>query len=93
MKAFVWRTGLVEFGRSVPSGAIEVPRGPARVLRARMSVLCRHAYDGKSLLVPGIPEAENDEATMNASKPFKEWIAPNFSNKEARHEHSRAPTL
>jgi hypothetical protein len=55
--AYAWATGLIEFGPEEPEGALEFARGPADRLRAAVEPIARHAYEGKSLLVPGVPEA------------------------------------
>lgn len=52
--AFCWASGLIQFGDQVPDGAIEIARGDDQVVREIIEVTSRHAYDGKSLLVPGI---------------------------------------
>ncbi|EMO6796986.1 host nuclease inhibitor protein, partial [Pseudomonas aeruginosa] len=51
--AFCWASGLIQFGDQVPEGAIEIARGDDQVVREIIEVTSRHAYDGKSLLVPG----------------------------------------
>lgn len=79
MIAYCYRSGRIEFGRSIPDGAIKVAQGPARSLRALMSVLARHAYDGKTLLVPGIPEAKTDKQAADALQSFLDWIAPSVA--------------
>ncbi|OYY37067.1 hypothetical protein [Polaromonas sp. 35-63-35] len=62
--AWAWQSGLIEFGREVPEGALSFATGMDRPLRARVSALAREGM-GKSagkLLVPGVPEAENETA-------------------------------
>ncbi len=75
MRAYCWRSGMIEFGRSVPAGAIQIARAPARKLKPLVDVHARHAYDGKTLLVPGIPEAQNDGAAEHALDMFIERLA------------------
>lgn len=69
--AYCWRGGVIEFGPRVPGGALPVDRGTERSVRRRVEPLARHAYDGRTLLVPGIPEAESDVAAYEAYQRFK----------------------
>lgn len=79
MIAYCYRSGQIMFGRSVPEGAIKVAQGPAKKLREMITCVARHAYDGKTLLVPGIPEAETEQDAENALRRFLDWIAPRIS--------------
>lgn len=76
--AWCWRTGVIEFGDTLPtdkpdgSGAIEIAQGPIYALKGRVSALARHGYRDAMLLVPGIPEASNDD---DAIKALDRWLA------------------
>lgn len=70
-RAFCWRGGVIEFGHRIPDGALPVDHGTERSVRRRVEPLARHAYDGKTLLVPGIPEAEDDDAALAAYERFR----------------------
>lgn len=59
-------------------GAIVVAHGPGKVLRHRIEAVARHAYDGETLLVPGIPEAVNQADGVEALLRFQKWIRPSF---------------
>ncbi|SCM75413.1 Host nuclease inhibitor protein [uncultured Pleomorphomonas sp.] len=74
MKAYCWRTGKIEFGRSTPNGALEIADAPGRELRRHVSASARHAYDGETLLVPGVPEAATDLAAGEAVGRFRDWL-------------------
>ncbi|HAF44690.1 MAG TPA: host nuclease inhibitor protein [Gallionellaceae bacterium] len=76
MIAYCYRSGQIRFGRKVPEGAIQVAVGPAKPLRELIRNVARHAYDGVTLLVPGIPEAASDEDAGDALQRFLVWIAP-----------------
>lgn len=78
MKAYAWRTGRIDFGRKVPDGAIQIAEAPAKFLRQEISAVARHAYDGKTLLVPGVPEAKNGNSAVDALIAFADWIKPRF---------------
>ena len=78
--AWCWATGLIEIGDTLPpgepggGGAIEIARGPKYALRGQLSVLTRHGKGASSgdLLVPGVPEADTQEAKGTA---LGQWLA------------------
>lgn len=76
--AFCDRKGRIEFvrgdGRRIPAGMMGLVEGPAKKVRELMSATARHAYDGKTLLVPGIPEAPSDTAAYDALVKFCDWL-------------------
>ncbi len=74
ISAFCGRDGVIEFGRQVPEGLLPIMRGRSREVRAIVEVCARHAYDGRTLLVPGLPEAENDEAALDALMRFRDYV-------------------
>lgn len=78
--AWCWASGLIEIGDAMPpedaegGGAILIASGPKSTLEGKLSVLARHgqgASRGK-LLVPGVPEAEDEVAAADA---LAEWLA------------------
>lgn len=77
MKAYCYRSGQIRFGGRTPRGAIlfaeATPEGEC-LLRGIVSVLARHAYDGKTLLVPGVPEAVDAEAALAALHRFQDEV-------------------
>lgn len=75
MKAYCWADGVIEFGRNVPEGALLMAEGPAKTLRELISATARHAYDGETLLVPGIPEAKDQSEAGDALGAHLEWIS------------------
>lgn len=85
--AYCWRSGVVEFGKELPAGAIAITRGAGIVWREWVAIKCRLAYDGKTLLVPGIPEAEDDEAAFTALKKFCDWIEKCNTKRNANMAH------
>lgn len=80
IKAYAWRSGKVEFGATVPTDALLVAVGPEEELREEVEVLARHGYDGKTLLVPGIPEARTDPEAMDALFDFKAKVEAGLAN-------------
>ena len=87
-RAYAWRTGAIEIasGRT-PRGAIKLFTFASRraaIVGARViEVRARHAYDGKTLLVPGVPEADDDEAALTALIRFARFVEPGL--------HARLP--
>ena len=90
MKAYAYASGLVEIGRRVPKGALPLLiEGSRKKLTDFLEVVCRHGYateviDGRTqkkpgtecLLVPGVPEAPNPQAALDALCSFCDWIKP-----------------
>lgn len=73
MRAYCYASGQIEFGRRVPDGALPIARGPSKKLRAFVEVRARHAYDGVTLLVPGVPEARNEWVALKALQRWLKW--------------------
>jgi hypothetical protein len=88
MRAYCYSSGLIEFGRNVPSGALPIARGPAKSLRDFIEATARHGYRTRKvrgrptkipgterLLVPGVPEASDQTAALDALLAWCAWIA------------------
>lgn len=69
--AYSDRCGTIEFGPFVPDGQLSIASSlDGKRLRETIEAICRHAYDGKTLLVPGIPEADDDDQALDALLAF-----------------------
>jgi hypothetical protein len=68
------RRGVIAFVDDEADGLIAFATGPERKLRAWIEVTARHAYDSVTLLVPGVPEAEDDDHALEALLGFRDWI-------------------
>lgn len=80
--AYCYRSGEIEFGTSIPDGALPVGHGgSAEKLRDIVEFNARHAYDGTTLLVPGIPEAETDNEANDAYRYFRELVGLRLAGK------------
>jgi hypothetical protein len=66
-----YRSGEVFVSKRVPKGAIELVRGHGTRLKRVLSAQARPSYDGVTLLVPGIPEADTDLQALEAAKAFE----------------------
>jgi hypothetical protein len=74
--AVVWASGLVEVKDTVPKGAVCLADGPRPAVEKLMVATCRHGT-GKSegkLLAPGVVEAPNEAAAMDALMGHAEWL-------------------
>lgn len=76
-----WRSGELEVTDECPAGAIAIGYGPRRQLSNAILAIARHAYDGKTLLVPGIPEAATDDDALTALQRFQERVATHLNAK------------
>lgn len=72
--AYCWASGVIEFGDTLPDGAIAIARGTERHVRHEMEVTARHGYQPGVLLVPGIPEAANQRHAGDALKLYLLWL-------------------
>ncbi|MBO1360303.1 host nuclease inhibitor protein [Acetobacter sacchari] len=75
MRAYCFRSGEIEFGASIPNGTLPIGRSRSeKKLRNIVETNARHAYDGETLLVPGIPEADTEEAALAAWRRFRDLV-------------------
>ncbi|WP_175682546.1 host nuclease inhibitor protein [Burkholderia cenocepacia] len=72
--AYCWATGLIEFGDTVPDGAIGIAYGARAAVDRLMGATARLAHDNKSLLVPGVPEASDEDAKGDALGVWLKWL-------------------
>lgn len=86
--AWCWASGLIQTGSEseMPEGAILIAHGPKAYLTGTIGVLARSgrgASEG-SYLVPGVPEADDEEAKGEALAKWLKWCAGNNGHK-GRH--------
>lgn len=72
--AYCYRSGHIEFGNALPAGALPLAHGKDKLVRQHISVTARLAYDNKTLLVPGIPEAKDDSEARAALVAHLRWL-------------------
>lgn len=82
--AYCYRSGEILIGDHLPYGSLELGRGRGRKFRQIVEVLARHASDGKTLLVPGIPEADSDAHALQAAEAFIEQLQKRLASRRAR---------
>ena len=73
--AVVWASGLIELKGSVPKGACVLCKGPEKSVRKFVDVTSRHAHKQGVRLVPGVPEAKDQSAAMDALLQHREWLS------------------
>lgn len=83
MFAYCYRSGEVRFGSEIPYGAIQIAEGYGDKWETDIEAQCRISHDGKTLLVPGIPEAPTHAAAMDALCRFVERIREITDHSEA----------
>ena len=87
MIAFCNASGVIKFRPKLPAKALPIASGDLKTLRLVISQLARHALDGKTLLVPGVPEARDYVECLEALERFctrvREQIRPR--RQEAPH--------
>ncbi|SDD57413.1 hypothetical protein SAMN05192589_107146 [Paracidovorax valerianellae] len=79
--AWCWASGLIEVGDALPpdkpdgSGAIEIAGGPMYALQGHLSAVARHGKGDSTglLLVPGVPEAEDEGGMVDALDAWLAW--------------------
>jgi hypothetical protein len=67
--------GVIFYDRKTPDGAIEIVRGDEDLVRGRMAVAARHGWQPDLLLVPGVPEADDQKAGLVALHEWINWFA------------------
>ena len=82
MVVYCWRTGVIGLDRRAPKGALGLVKAPGRALRRAVEVCARHGYRDGVLLVPGLPEASDDVAAMEAAKSFRDQIRKRLAQAE-----------
>ncbi len=70
MIAACYANGKIVFRPRLPRDGLPIASGDAKKLRAAIEPLARRGYDSKTLLVPGIPEANGFAERMAALERF-----------------------
>lgn len=74
MIAYCWASGLIQFGARTPPGAIVIARGSASLVRPIVETAARHGHEAGVLLVPGVPEAADQQQGGDALELFMLWL-------------------
>lgn len=76
-RAYCYPSGLIEFGNAIPKGARIIARGPDKELRDFIAAKARCHGHFRSLLVPGVPEADSQISARDALDRWTKWIGIN----------------
>ena len=66
------RAGVIHIGSYTPEGMLPLGKGSRGQLTDAIGGLARLAYDNKTMLVPGVPEAQNDDEALEAARRFRD---------------------
>lgn len=69
-KAICWASGMIEIASECPLGALVLASAPEEILAEAIQGSARLAYDGKTWLIPGVPEAAGRNLAVDAASAF-----------------------
>ncbi|CNE95868.1 TPA: host nuclease inhibitor protein [Yersinia enterocolitica] len=72
--AYAWASGLIEFGKTLPNGALPVIKGLEKEVRESIEINARHSRINEQLLVPGVPEANDQREGCDALIHFTQRV-------------------
>lgn len=74
--AYCFASGHIDFGVTLPEGAIALATGEEHTVREIITGNARLSrHDNETLFVPGVPEAENQREGITAVARFIQWLA------------------
>ncbi len=95
--AYCWRSGIIGFASSeseIPDDTIVLAKHVSKdKLHDAVAVRARHGRFDKILLVPGIPEAEDDEEALEALDKFIQCFGENAMRGVAVRQHALMDAL
>lgn len=71
---FCWASGLIEVGAHCPKGTVLLGSGPSDVLKEAISATARLSYNNRHWLVPGVPEAADEDAAVDAVTVYRDRL-------------------
>lgn len=77
--AYAWASGLIQFGKSVPEGALPIISGQEDDVKNILIAISRHSRTNDDLLVPGVPEAANQHLALDAFMKFSDWARRDYA--------------
>ncbi|ECC3295623.1 host nuclease inhibitor protein [Salmonella enterica subsp. enterica] len=79
--AFAWASGLINYGYKLPFGALPIATSSnEQELYETVEVLARHSRTSDDLLVPGIPEAANQDEGRLALERFSRLVCASLQS-------------
>lgn len=76
--AYAWASGLIEFGETYPDGALPIITGEEKRVREIIGIRARHSRTNQKLLVPGVPEAGNQDDACSALIRFTDIVTKEY---------------
>lgn len=71
MIVFTDRRGRIEIRRVPPKNMLLLARGRKAAIERVLAGCARLAYDNETWLVPGVPEADTNDAAVDAAMAFR----------------------
>lgn len=69
--AYCYRSGEIDFcSGHLPDGVLPIRFNATKAEVKKIKVMARLAYDNKTLLIPGVPEAEDENTAYEAFNKF-----------------------
>lgn len=91
MKIYCYRSGEIGFAlRKEPCGAIVIASAPHGIAEPAVHGSARLAYDNQTWLVPGIPEAKDDEDAYQAMLRYESTLRRTITALRNQRVSSRA---
>ncbi len=81
--------GELAVGARRPLPSHFIIAGPGALLRRAIESLARLAYDGRTWLVPGVPEAASKAEAMAALQQFRERVTKHIDREVAARKEAR----
>ena len=78
--AYCYRSGRIRIGVRCLDGTLPIAYGSRYRLRHAVMARSRHAYGKGGYLVPGVPEADDDDAALQAVRMFVTWLTKGLPN-------------
>jgi hypothetical protein len=73
--AYAYRSGHIGFGHEVPEGALPIGKLGPKLKCSTIEACARLSRtDNRTLFVPGVPEAESDDAALDAFEKWLTWV-------------------
>lgn len=73
--AYCFADGVIDFGSTIPVGALPVADGIERDILRSIHGTARLAYDNETWLVPGVPEAADQFDGVDALAAYRKRVA------------------
>ncbi|USQ50103.1 host nuclease inhibitor protein [Serratia marcescens] len=77
--AYAWASGLIQFGKTVPEGALPIISGQEDDVKNILIAISRHSRTNDDLLVPGVSEAANQHLALDAFIKFSDWARRDYA--------------